>query len=814
MNRQLALLIFMVLPSLFNHTAFAQSATIAQAASTIRDGLGDFNGDGRADLFFMSGDASDLRRALFLSSGTGFSAICPDEPNEACGVGNEPFHYNWRARKLLGDFSGDGKTDLLVLSAQPDFLRRVVYNSTSTGTGFNHVCVGQDDGACGFDTEPYMQHPKTVILPGYYNADNRLDLLVVSGDLANRERQLLLSNGAGFTPVCGASHPDGYCNIDSDQYTFHPRTRLLSGDYNGDGRTDLLIVSGDPDFTRRVLYVANASNSFDVACSSEQDGACGLDTEKYSYHPRTRYLTGDYNGDGKTDLLVMSGDEAFSRRILYLANAAGDGFHHVCAGEYDGACGLDTESYTRHPRTRVLRGDFNGDGKTDLLLSSGDSGFPRRILHLANASGNGFEVACVGEQDGACGLDLGAYIHLARTRMLPADYDGDGKTDLLVLSGQSNFLRRVLYRSDGNGFTATCVGESDGACGLDMESYTYHPRTNMPGYDHGHAENLAIGTRFHSPEVLTDALQYHLDKRYGELVLDPGQSTAKYNTGPLFLNHGGTTIRWEPNVTLKAAPGLFPDSHDSMITARAVRDLKFLGAPGAQIQMRKEEYVNSDPSWQTASCDDNPRPDTAEWRSGLSLENVVDVEIADLHIHDTGGDGIYLGNGDFPGVEPYNANIHIHGVTLNNNSRNALTIVSAKNVLVEDSVFANTRSYPDSGIAWCGPWAGIDFEPDKEWERLENVTVRNSQLIDNRWSGLTFALFKLTENSPVPVSIFIEDITETSFWPEADAIQASVASPPVSGTITLTNFQNTNGFHSKWLELVNNNTSLTIVQNE
>src|SRR5690349_10748843 len=46
------------------------------------------------------------------------------------------------------------------------------------------------------------------------------------------------------------------------------------------------------------------------------------------------------------------------------------------------------------------------------------------------------------------------------------DFNGDGKSDVLVSSGDPAFLRRILLVAGGTSFTIPCVGQTNGSCGL------------------------------------------------------------------------------------------------------------------------------------------------------------------------------------------------------------------------------------------------------------------------------------------------------------------------------------------------------------
>jgi hypothetical protein len=372
------------------------------------------------------------------------------------------------------DLNGDLHEDLVLMSKVGNVIdRRQLLNGSATG--FTTLCDGTFDNACALDSEDYVNVPETRFLTGDFNDDGKSDLVVISADPGFTRRGILLANFApnapAFDEVC-VKQGDGECGFDTEPYMSSSRTRLLTGNFAGNGGSDILVISGSADFPRRAVLTF-ANGRFVETCIGDQDGACGFDTEPYMFTPRTRLLTGDFNGDGLTDVLVISGDPGFPRRTLLLSN--GTSFTEACSGNQDGACGLDTEPYMFSADTKVITGDFNGDARTDLLVISGDPAFPRRAV--LTSTGASFVEACVGNQDGACGFDTEAYMFHPNTRVIPGDFAGGLMTDILVISGDPAFPRRQLLEANGAGFREVCHGEQDGACGFDTEPYMFNPMT-------------------------------------------------------------------------------------------------------------------------------------------------------------------------------------------------------------------------------------------------------------------------------------------------------------------------------------------------
>jgi hypothetical protein len=134
---------------------------------------------------------------------------------------------------------------------------------------------------------------------------------------------------------------------------------LSLGDFNGDGRTDLRCQDGPG---RHWIAFSNGNGSF--ASTSSGWPAYG------AWCDLAHTQQGDFNGDGKTDLICNADD---GRHILAFANADGT---------------FSSPGWWATPwcdPVHLGKGDFNGDGKTDLLCNSGDG---KHIVAFPNGDGS------------------------------------------------------------------------------------------------------------------------------------------------------------------------------------------------------------------------------------------------------------------------------------------------------------------------------------------------------------------------------------------------------------------------------------------
>lgn len=227
------------------------------------------------------------------------------------------------------------------------------------------------------------------------------------------------------------------------------------------------------------------------------------------------------------------------------------------------------------------------------------------------------------------------------------------------------------------------------------------------------------------PVDSTAALQAALDSAADVVVID--NVGADWITRPLFLRRSNVTVVVEEGVTVRAKVGGFPNLLDSLLTVDAQTNVTIIGY-GATFAMNKPEYT------------------TGEWRMTLLLRSVSDTVIEGLTLRDSGGDGVYLGVSSTNSLR-YNQRVVLRNLVCDNHRRNALSVISADDLLIEGCAFTNA-----DGTA---PRSGVDFEPNHPSERISNVVMRDCALIGNWSCQLVFALMKLNSTS-APTSILVQ----------------------------------------------------------
>ena len=370
---------------------------------------GDFNGDGKTDILKLELSVLGVGglNQLFISNGDGTFTVKTPSTDESINLS-----VDWVGKGafvLAGDFNADGKTDLLLW--RPD--------------GANRILLSNGDGS--FVSKQNLPQTvswtagSTTILVGDFDGDGKSD--VIKWDTGGAIQSFLSRNNYSQT-AAGVSVPWSTGN-----------TNFIVGDFTGSGRPGILKVENGGSNT---LLLADSNGSFSQVTAPAGIGNTGNWTQN-----RAKVLIGDFNGDGKTDILKIDrrGDNVFySSSTLYLS--IGNGTFASLSPN----CGNNTGFYESWQNgnsnipgmqggpigTTNIAGDFNGDGKTDVLELYYGQNAPDKIF-LSNGDGT-FTTKQL------TGINFDAY----NSACLPGDFFGTGKTGFLVWA--SNGSGNSLYQ--------------------------------------------------------------------------------------------------------------------------------------------------------------------------------------------------------------------------------------------------------------------------------------------------------------------------------------------------------------------------------
>ncbi len=352
--------------------------------------VGDFNGDGNADLAIANLQGKNV--SVLLGNGSGSFTAATGSPY---AVSSQPQTI------AVGDFNGDGRTDIAVAVSGGfgvSFVSILLNTSTSSATATFASAVNY---ATGSSNSP------NAIAVGDFNGDGIADLPVANQDGIVG---VTLGKGDGTFPVSNASVKvltvGGIPNA------------IAAADYNLDGKADIAVSNRGVSGAASVSILLNTSpNTTTLSFASAANYPLGtLNDDPLSI------AAADFNRDGYPDLAIGNYYSSSPNTVsVFLNTGAGS------PGTFSEAMG---SPYTVGSSTNVLQdvivGDFNGDGLLDIaalnspqgsftvLLGNGSGAFTTQGVYPATAS-SAFTIA-----------------------FAVADFNGDGVSDIASINTSNN----------------------------------------------------------------------------------------------------------------------------------------------------------------------------------------------------------------------------------------------------------------------------------------------------------------------------------------------------------------------------------------
>lgn len=233
-----------------------------------------------------------------------------------------------------------------------------------------------------------------------------------------------------------------------------------------------------------------------------------------------------------------------------------------------------------------------------------------------------------------------------------------------------------------------------------------------------------------------------------------------WNIDPvIFFYLNNKTIIFEPNVQLVARTGY--TVQDCLLQFKQCNGVKIIGN-NTILKMRKADYPPSDISY----------------RHTLAIVECTNIEASNLRIEDSGADGIFIGSFSVVPGKEYSENIILRNIICNNGRRQGISVISAKNLLVEHCWFKNTIGEL--------PEAGVDLEPDRPEDVLQNIEFRKCSFTGNNGSGISVSVQNLVASS-VPMSIVFNDCY-LQHNEASDVVNGTDAESEIYATGNATNF--------------------------
>jgi RHS repeat-associated protein len=336
----------------------------------------------------------------------------------------------------VGDFNGDGVSDLLRIYRSYTAQNELQYDGYQILINDNGVFV---ENNYTFVTGRILQYSLNGdigkregighFMLGDFDGDGKTDITYSSVNRTNNKDNLYLTNIViQFSACLGNSVafvPRHYGIPDATYKFLGRRNNFIVGDFDGDGAQDLYLNLSDGHKRDFGIHHDNVYNDYilkpDVSVYSAPIHSFHLvansnssrrnELHQLSLQDKVHVI--DMNGDGIQEIMQIMVEDTDNRTLVKQFDA-----------NYNTTYVFVDDHQTTHfgnwpHRRHILRiGDFNGDGKTDIMATSDND---KVNWDIKLSDGQGFKLYKIIQKS----------IANAGDHVVVADFDADGKSDIL-----------------------------------------------------------------------------------------------------------------------------------------------------------------------------------------------------------------------------------------------------------------------------------------------------------------------------------------------------------------------------------------------
>jgi len=269
---------------------------------------------------------------------------------------------------------------------------------------------------------PYTGHSFLKCYAGDFNGDGKDDLLIHNGNSITIYR----SDGAKLDLIFSAVERV------PGSWQFKPNDQFYIGDFNGDGKDEVAVYNSVDWVMEYLGLLADDGNNGLRLVARYDDLIPG-----WQFQKTDRFYVADFSGDGKKDLFVFNGSDW---SMPYVGMLLSNGSSFSVVQRYD----ANMPGWEMKPQDSHYVGDFNGDGKEDLWIFNGSNwSYP----YLGMLRSNGSTLSMSKRYD----ANMPGWQMRSEDRHYVGDFNGDGKKDLFVFNGsQWSIIYLGMLQSSGS----------------------------------------------------------------------------------------------------------------------------------------------------------------------------------------------------------------------------------------------------------------------------------------------------------------------------------------------------------------------------
>ena len=337
----------------------------------------------------------------------------------------------------LGDINGDGIPDLVYIAP--------TLNGIPNGSGGTGVFIALGNGQGGFAAPTFYGVPTVPSsLAGAYtiyptisnlrlvdvNHDGKADLLysytyayfLASASATYVDAGVAVQLGVGDGTFRAPQQIPSYSGPNL-QFSGAGTPLVLSvattADFNKDGNPDLVLLAQTATLDSNLSgYRATMQVALGHGDGTFSTLATVAATDLMAGRVPATIVVGDMNGDGNADIVALGSSTTYKAQVAVVTGKGDGTFNAPVLTNY-------TAQYLNNSQAIAL-GDFNGDGKLDVAL---DNPYDPTAAGISLGNGDGTLQTLVSSGSTVPGLAINL---TALGPMLAADFNGDGKIDLLA----------------------------------------------------------------------------------------------------------------------------------------------------------------------------------------------------------------------------------------------------------------------------------------------------------------------------------------------------------------------------------------------